>query len=143
MLREEPLPWKGADLTESFFVAQFQDQHQSIIPSHLEPLVCGIKQQFNPILGHVEHEVMAEWRLEEIKVIKGKLGGPSSGPGMQSSTASVWTDGDDFRQTEERHSFYSFHLNTNGSSLNPECEILQFSSNLHSSLSFWLLYHEV
>lgn len=31
---------------------------------HLESLICGIKQQFNPILSQVQYEVMAEWRLE-------------------------------------------------------------------------------
>lgn len=31
---------------------------------HLESLICGIKQQFNPILSQVQYEVMAEWRLK-------------------------------------------------------------------------------
>ena len=31
---------------------------------HLESLICGIKQQFNPILSQIQYEVMAEWRLK-------------------------------------------------------------------------------
>lgn len=31
---------------------------------HLQSLVCGIEQQFNPILSQVQYEVVAEWCLE-------------------------------------------------------------------------------
>lgn len=30
---------------------------------HLKSLVCGIEQQFNPILSQVQYEVMAKWCL--------------------------------------------------------------------------------
>lgn len=35
-----------------------------ILNSYLESLICGIKQQFNPILSQVQYEVMAEWCLQ-------------------------------------------------------------------------------
>lgn len=44
-----------------------------ILNSYLESLICGIKQQFNPILSQVQYEVMAEWRLQRQEVKTDKL----------------------------------------------------------------------
>lgn len=43
---------------------------------HLQSLICGIKQQFNPILSQVQYKVMAQWCLEE------RGGGTDVGGGM-------------------------------------------------------------
>lgn len=34
---------------------------------YLEPLVCGIEQQFDAILSQIQYEVVAEGHLEETK----------------------------------------------------------------------------
>lgn len=44
-----------------------------ILNSYLESLICGIKQQFNPILSQVQYEVMAEWCLQRQGVKTDKL----------------------------------------------------------------------
>lgn len=40
-------------------------QDSTINNVHLESLIGGIKEQFDPILSQVQYEVMAEWCLEQ------------------------------------------------------------------------------
>lgn len=42
-----------------------QTAHMSTRDIYLQPLVCGIEQQFDAILSQIQYEVMAEGHLEE------------------------------------------------------------------------------
>lgn len=38
---------------------------------YLEPLICGIKEQFDAILSQIQYEVMAEGHLEDTEISSG------------------------------------------------------------------------